>query len=159
MLNVVILMGRLTAEPELKHTQSGLAFVRFSVAVDRGFKNNNGEQQTDFISCVSWDKQAEFIEKYFHKGDMIAIEGSIKTGSYTDQNGQKRYTTDVSVNRVSFTGSKRESGNYGANNNNYNNAPQQQAPQQNNYNAPAPSYSNGSVSDFEELPSDDDLPF
>lgn len=158
MLNVAILMGRLTAEPELKHTQSGLAFVRFTLAIDRNFKNN-GEQQADFINIVAWRQTAEFVEKYFHKGQLVAVEGSIQTGSYTDQNGQKRYTTEVLADRVYFAEPKRDS--YGLNNgnNNYSPQPQQYAPQQNNYNAPAPTYSNGSASDFEEIVSDDDLPF
>ena len=158
MLNNVALIGRLTAEPELKHTQSGLAFTRFTLAIDRNFKNN-GEQQTDFINIVAWRQTAEFVEKYFHKGQLVAVEGSIQTGSYTDQNRQKRYTTEVSADRVHFAEPKRDS--YGLNNgnNNYSPQPQQYSTQQNNYNAPASTYSNGNASDFEEIVSDEDLLF
>lgn len=153
MLNVAILMGRLTAEPELKHTNTGLAVVRFTLAVDRTFKSANGEKQADFINIVAWRQTAEFVSKYFRKGQLVAVEGSIQTGSYTDQNGNKRYTTEVIANQVHFAEAKRDSYTNDSNN--------ASLPQNNNYSqsAPAPTYSNGSAGDFEELPSDDDLPF
>lgn len=105
-MNKVILMGRLTKDPELNQTQSGTAYVRFTVAVSRRFAKD-GQQQADFVSCVAWSKTAEFISKYFHKGNMIAVIGSIQTGSY-QKDGQTVYTTDVAVNEVYFTGEKQK---------------------------------------------------
>ncbi|MDE7390718.1 MAG: single-stranded DNA-binding protein [Lachnospiraceae bacterium] len=148
MLNVVALMGRLTADPELKTTQSGLSVCRFTIAVDRNYAKAGTERQTDFISCVAWRGTADFISKYFIKGQLIALDGSIQTGSYTDNNGQKRYTFDVQVNNVNFTGDRRDGNN--ARSSGYSPAPQQNA---------APSYSSGSASDFQDMPLDDDLPF
>ncbi len=104
MLNVAAIMGRLTAEPELKYTASGLAFCRFTVAVDRNYAKAGTERQADFISCVAWRKTAEFVCKYFIKGQLMAVDGTIQTGSYTDKDGNKRYTTDLLVNNVNFAG-------------------------------------------------------
>ena len=109
MLNNVVLMGRLTFEPELKVTQSGVSVVRFGIAVDRRYQQQNGEKKTDFIDCVAFRQTAEFIEKYFHKGNMIAVEGSIQTENYVDQNGTNRKSVSVVANNVSFCGSKSES--------------------------------------------------
>ena len=109
MLNNVVLMGRLTFEPELKVTQSGVSVVRFGIAVDRRYQQQNGEKKTDFIDCVAWRQTAEFINKYFHKGNMIAVEGSIQTENYVDQNGTNRKSVSVVANNVSFRGSKSES--------------------------------------------------
>ena len=106
-MNNVSLIGRLTAAPELKHTQSGTAYSRFSVAVDRPTKQGE-EKQTDFINCVAWSKQAEFICKYFGKGQRIGLTGSIRTGSYTANDGSKRYTTDVLINTADFCESRTE---------------------------------------------------
>ena len=106
-MNSVSLMGRLTADPELKTTQSGLSFCRFTVAADRYSKDD--EDKTDFISCVAWRSTAEFICNYFLKGNKIALIGSIKTGSYTDKDGRKVYTTDVNTDKVFFCESKKES--------------------------------------------------
>ena len=106
-MNNVSLIGRLTAAPELKHTQSGTAYSRFSVAVDRPTKQGE-EKQTDFINCVAWSKQAEFICKYFGKGQRIGLTGSIRTGSYTANDGSKRYTTDILINTADFCESKTE---------------------------------------------------
>lgn len=172
-MNKVILMGRLTADPELRQTQSGVASCRFTVAVNRNFVDKqSGERQADFITCIAWRQTAEFVTRYFNKGSMICVEGSLRTGSYQDRNHSDvtHYTTDVYVDNVEFTGSKRESGGngggyqnnggYNAPQNNYNNnysAPQQAAPQQ-----PAPSndsMSYGNLSDFEEILSDGDVPF
>ena len=108
-MNKVILMGRLTADPELRQTQSGIASCRFTIAVNRRFVDKNtGERQADFISCTAWRQQAEFISRYFRKGSMICIEGTLRTGSYTDKNHPDvtHYTTDVLVDNVEFTGSK-----------------------------------------------------
>ena len=105
-MNIVMLIGRTTADPEVRYTQGekSMAVARFSLAVDRRFKKD-GEQATDFISCVAFGKTAEFFEKYIHKGVKIAIQGRIQTGSY-EKDGQKRYTTDVIVEQVEFAESK-----------------------------------------------------
>ena len=172
-MNKVILMGRLTADPELRQTQSGIASCRFTIAVNRRFVDkNSGERQADFITCVAWRQQAEFITRYFNKGSMICVEGNLRTGSYQDKNHSDvtHYTTEVFVDNVEFTGSKSESGNgggyqnnggYGAPQNNYNNnysdPPQQAAPQQPAQGNDSMSY--GNLSDFEEILSDGDVPF
>lgn len=144
MINTVALMGRLTYEPELRTTPSGVSVLRFQVACDRSYQRAGAERQADFIDCLAWRQTAEFISRYFHKGSMIAIEGSIQTSNFTDKNGQNRKTTEVVVNNASFCGSKNESGSAPA-----------QAFQQ-----PAPSYASADSSDFEEIVDDDeDLPF
>lgn len=108
MINNVVLMGRLTADPELRTTASGVNTTRFTIAVDRAYAKNGEERQADFISIVAWRQQADFICRYFKKGSMIAVTGAIQTGSYEDKNGNKIYTTDVIVDRASFCGSKNE---------------------------------------------------
>lgn len=105
-MNNVSLMGRLTADPELKTTQNGISYCRFTVAVNRYSKD--GEDTADFISCVAWRSTAEFICNYFLKGSKIALIGSIQTGSYTDKDGRKVYTTDVNTDKVFFCESKKE---------------------------------------------------
>ena len=105
-MNNVSLMGRLTADPELKTTQNGISYCRFTVAVNRYSKD--GEDTADFISCVAWRSTAEFICNYFLKGNKIALIGSIQTGSYTDKDGRKVYTTDVNTDKVFFCESKKE---------------------------------------------------
>lgn len=104
-MNKAILMGRLTAEPELKQTPNGVLVTRFTLAVNRRFAKE-GQQQADFINCVAWRNQAEFLCRYFHKGSMAAIAGSIQTGSYDGEDGKKRYTTEVVADEVYFTGEK-----------------------------------------------------
>ena len=106
-MNSVQIIGRLTADPELRHTQSGTACTRFSVAVDRRVKQGE-EKQADFITVVAWQQRAEFICKYFSKGQKIALTGSIRTGSYTDNNGNKRNTFEVWAENVEFCESKGE---------------------------------------------------
>jgi len=166
-MNKVIIMGRLTADPELRQTQSGVSSCRFTVAVNRRFADRNtGERQADFISCTAWRQTAEFVTRYFKKGSMICVEGSLRTGSYQDRNHADvtHYTTDVFVDNVEFTGSKSESqGNsgYSAPSGGYNNSyqtPQQAAPQQQAA-ANNDEMSYGSLSDFEEILSDGDVPF
>ena len=107
-MNKVILLGRLTKDPEVRYSQgdNAPAIARFSVAVNRKFKNAEGNYEADFINCVSFGKTAEFVEKFFHKGDMIALTGRIQTGSYTNKDGVKVYTTEVVVEEVEFAGSK-----------------------------------------------------
>ncbi len=111
MLNVCIVLGRIVNDLEVKQTQNGVACLQFTVAVDRGFKNQNGEYDTDFISCVAWKEKAEFINKYFGKGKMIAVEGELRSRTYEDKNGTKHYITEVYVDSASFTGEK--ANNYG----------------------------------------------
>ena len=142
-LRSVVLMGRLTYEPELKTTTSGLSVIRFQMAVDRNYQSQGQERQADFIDVVAWRQTAEFISRYFHKGSMIAVEGSIQTNNFTDRDGNKRKSVEVVANQVSFCGSKAET--QGAN------------PA---FSQPAPSYSTADNSDFEEIvDDDDDLPF
>ena len=146
-MNVVAIMGRLTYDPELKATPSGVSVLRFQIAVDRSYTPKNQERQADFIDCVAWRSTAEFISRHFHKGQMIALTGSIQTGNYTDKNGEQRKAVDVVVNEASFCGSKSE-GN-----------PQLASAQPPQYTAP-PNYASADASDFEEIiDDDDDLPF
>ena len=105
MLNKCILMGRMTKDIEIRHTNSGKAVGTFSIAISNGYGEN---QTTDFINCVAWEKKAEFIENWFGKGRMILIVGRITTRSWEDETGQKKYATEVIVNEVSFAGEKRE---------------------------------------------------
>lgn len=101
-MNKVILVGRLTAKPELRYTGSNTAFLRFTIAVNRNFTSADGKREADFINVVAWRKQAETISKYFDKGNLIAIEGRLQTGSYDDRDGNKRYTTDVALDNFEF---------------------------------------------------------
>lgn len=113
-LNYVVLMGRITHDLEVRQTPNGVACLQFTVAVDRGFKNQNGEYDTDFISCVAWKERAEFISRYFGKGKMIAVEGQLRSRTYEDKNGTKHYVTELFVDQASFTGEKQEtSGGFG----------------------------------------------
>ncbi len=159
MMNVVALMGRLTADPELRTTSSGLSVCHFTLAVDRNYAKAGTERQADFINCVAWRQSAEFVCKYFVKGQLMAVDGSIQTGSYTDNNGNKRYTFDVLVNNVNFTGDRRGGqsgqGGYAPAAARYDSA----VAAQRQDSAPAASYSNGSNDDFQDMPLDDDLPF
>ena len=107
MLNSIIIMGRLTADPELKTTASGLSVTSFTVAVDRAYSKE--EKQTDFIPVVCWRGTADFVTKFFRKGSMIAVRGSLQTRNYEDKNGNKRTAFEVVADEVSFCGSKSES--------------------------------------------------
>lgn len=124
-MNKVILIGRLTKDPEVRNTSNQTAFCNFSIAVDRRFKDNNGQRQADFINCVAWRQTASFIGSYFRKGSKIAIVGSLQTRTYDDNQGQKRYVTEVVVEEAEFADS--------ANSGSRESAPVAQAP------APAPS--------------------
>lgn len=140
MINMVALMGRLTFEPEVRTTPNGVSVMRFQVACDRKYQRSGQDRQADFIDCVAWRQTAEFISRYFHKGSMIAVEGTLQTSSYTDKNGNQRKQVEVLVNNVSFCGSKNKtSGAAGSQAN--------------------PNYSSADNSDFDEIPDDDDLPF
>ena len=144
MINSVVIMGRLTFDPELRTTPSGVSVVQFQVAVDRNFQRQGEERKTDFIDVTAWRQTAEFISRYFRKGSIIAVEGSIQTDNFTDNSGNKRKSVRVVANNVSFCGSKAESA--------VNTNPA--------YSQPAPSYASADNSDFEEIVDDDeDLPF
>ncbi len=146
--NKVILGGRLTADPELKTTTSGIVFTSFSIAVNRRpSKSSDGQvsQQSDFFNCTAWRSTAEFITRYFRKGSSICITGSLQTRSWTDQQNNKRYATDIVVDEVNFVDSKSD------------NASQYQ---NSSDSFGAPSYSTGeSAPDFEVMSGDQDLPF
>ena len=143
MLNCAVIMGRLTADPELRQTPSGVSVTRFTVAVDRGYVKPGEERKADFINVVAWRQTAEFVTRYFSKGSMIAVQGSIQTGSY-EKDGVKRSTFEIIADNVSFCGSKSESSMGGA-------------PRVTE--TAAPSFSNGSIDDFAAVADDDDLPF
>lgn len=106
-MNKCIMIGRLTADPELRTTQSGVSNCNFKIAVQRRFKDSNGERQADFFTCVSWRQTAEFVSRYFHKGDMIAVEGSMQNRSYDAQDGSKRYVTEMMVDNVEMCGGQK----------------------------------------------------
>lgn len=108
-MNVAIIMGRLTAAPEMRRTDNDIAVASFTVAVDRDFKDKDGNKQTDFIKCVAWRKTAEFVQKYFGKGSAIAVEGKIQVRQY-EKDGEKRWVTEVVADHVHFCGSKSTSG-------------------------------------------------
>jgi len=112
-LNKVILGGRLTSLPELKKTNNGTSVTTFTIAVNRKYAKDQSEQQTDFINCQAWRNTAEFICKYFTKGSMIAVVGSIQTRTWDGQDGKKQYATEVVVDEAYFTGSRNESGSQG----------------------------------------------
>lgn len=151
MLNRVILMGRITHELDLKATPSGISVLQFSIAVDRGYVKPGEERQADFINCVAWRQQAEFISKYFAKGRMIAIEGNLKTRTYDDKNGVKHYVTEVYVDSASFTGEpKQNSGQQPA-------AAPPLPPEPSQTTSTAVSI--GNLEDFEEIISDGEVPF
>lgn len=109
MLNKAILMGRFTRDPELRSTPQGISTCSFSIAVDRNFVRAGEERKADFINCVAWRQTAEFISKYFKKGNLIAVEGSIQTRSWDDADGKKRYATEVIVSQAYFAESKKDS--------------------------------------------------
>jgi len=144
-MNKIMLIGRLTKDPELRYTQSGTAVASFTLAVDRRFSNQNGERETDFLNCVAWNKSAEFVANYFHKGKQMALEGRLQVRSYDGNDGQRRWVTEVVAEQIEFVGSK--SDNAGGNN---------RQDYQNNNNASAGS----NLGLGEEIVFDDnDLPF
>ncbi len=158
MLNVVAIMGRLVADPELRTTQSGINVVSFRIACDRNFARQGEQRQADFIDIVAWRQQAEFVSKYFQKGSLIAIEGSLQTRQYQDKNGNNRTAVEVVANNISFAGPK--SSNQGGGS--YQNAApsyQNQAPARPAAVEAAPSYSAGNADDFAVIDDSDDLPF
>lgn len=114
MLNKIVIMGRLTRDPELRRTQSGTAVTSITLAVDRDFKEQNGERQTDFIDVVAWRATAEFIAKHFSKGRMAIAEGRLQIREYTDKDGNKRKNAEVVADNVYFGDSKPDGGNQGS---------------------------------------------
>ena len=144
-------MGRLVADPELRHTPSDVAVTSFTLAVDRSYVKAGADRQTDFIDIVAWRQSAEFVSKYFNKGKMIIVEGSIQTRSYEDKNGNKRTAVEVVADNVQFGESKSAS----SSSQSYSAPAPIQAPPE-----PAVSYASGDVGDFSEMAADsDDLPF
>lgn len=107
MLNKAILMGRLTRDPELRHTQSNTAVASFSLAIDRDRKGSDGERQTDFIDCVAWGRQAEFLNQWFKKGMMAIVVGRVQSRNWEDKNGNKRVSIEINVDEVSFGETKK----------------------------------------------------
>lgn len=156
MLNSVCLMGRLVADPELRTTPAGVSVCSFRIAVDRNYQTKGQERQTDFINIVAWRATADFVSRYFHKGSMVVIQGSIRTESYTDKEGNKRTSFNVQADNVMFGESKSASGNQGGNS--YG-APSFGAPQQPAYTEQKPAFSTANAGDFEEIVGDEDLPF
>ena len=157
MLNKIILMGRLTRDPELRRTGSGTAVTSFSLAVDRDFKSQNGEKETDFIDIVAWRSTAEFVSKYFTKGRMAVVEGRLQTRDWTDREGGKRVATEIVADNIYFGDSKRDgAGEYGGAPA-YTSAPSYSAPMGGGRGAAAPMDSH---SDFDEIGEEDgELPF
>ena len=138
MLNCVILMGRLTDNPELRRTANDISVTTFTLAVERPYRSG-AERQTDFIDIVAWRNTAEFVSKYFVKGQLVAVEGSLQVRSYTDKEGNKRRAWEVVASNVHFAEPKRDRG---------------------GYSDPAPSFSNAGSGEFTEISGpDDDLPF
>ena len=107
-MNRVCLVGRLTAKPELRYTGSNIPYARFALAVNRTFNNAQGERETDFINIVVWRRQAENVANYLDKGSQVSVEGRIQTGSYTDKDGNKRYTTDIAADSVQFLDTRKQ---------------------------------------------------
>jgi len=154
-MNQVILMGRLTRDPELRHTQSGIPVVGFTLAVDRRFSGKDEQRQADFIDCVAWRGTAEFVSKYFAKGRMCAVHGNLQLRDWQDKEGNKRRSAEVVVDNVYFTGEARRDNNSG-----YGGAPgyddRHAPPLDSGYSSTAPA----GGSDFAELDDDDgELPF
>ena len=160
MLNVVVLMGRLVADPQLRQTTTGKNVASFRVACDRGRRDANGQNQADFFDVVAWDRSAEFVCRYFQKGSMIAIDGRLQSRNYQDKNGNNRTAVEVVANNINFAGSKNSNAGGGANYQN-NSAPayQNAAPARPAAVEAAPSYSAGNADDFAVIDDSDDLPF
>lgn len=168
MINRVVLVGRLTKDPELKYTPNGIASCRFTVAVNRTFKGQNNEQEADFVSCVAWRKQAENLANFMKKGSLVGLEGRIQTGSYEGQDGKRVYTTDVVADSIQFLEPKATGGSQGVPNyqSSTNTGGTHQSGSQGNYggNNNHPSYTRADEDPFANSKgpievSQDDLPF
>ena len=154
-LNKVIIAGRLTADPELKQTPNGVSVTSFTVAVNRRFAKPGETNSADFLPVVAWRQQAEFITKYFRKGSSICVVGSLQSRTWNDNQGNKRYAYEVVVDEASFVDSKAEGGDRAA----YGAGTPQMPYTPDSYQAPAFSSDSGSMPRFEDMGSDDDLPF
>ena len=158
MLNVVAIMGRLVADPQLRQTNTGKNVASFRIACDRGRKDANGQFQADFFDVVAWDRSAEFVCRYFQKGSLIAIDGRLQSRNYQDKNGNNRTAIEIVANNVNFAAPKSANAapmgdaGYGA-------PTAAPAPRPAAQNAPAPSYSAGSNDDFALIEDEGDLPF
>jgi len=156
--NKAILIGRLVADPELRQTPNSISVCTFRIAVDRAYQAKGAERQADFIDVVAWRQQAEFVSRFFNKGKLILVEGSIQVRNYTDKNDQKRTAVEVVAENVRFVGSKAESQGGGGSSRPLpgdSNAP----PARGGESLPPPAYSSGSADDFAEIEDDGDLPF
>lgn len=147
MLNCIVLMGRLVADPELRTTTTGRSVCSFRIAVDRSYAKAGEERKADFIPIVAWESTANFVSRYFSKGSMIAVQGQLQSRQYEDNTGAKRTAYEVLAREVSFCGSKSETGTVN---------PAFSAPAAS---APAPAYQTAAPGDFEEITDDEDLPF
>lgn len=155
MLNTAVLMGRLTADPELRHTTGNIPVTSFTLAVDRSYVKTGAERATDFIDIVAWRTTAEFVCKYFHKGQLVAVQGTIQTRLYQDKEGNRRKAFEIVADTVHFAEPKRDA------------YPQHTTTAAHGYDEPASvsapiesnSFENGSADDFQKIPTDDDLPF
>lgn len=157
MLNVVAIMGRLVADPELRTTTQGHSVCSFRIACDRSYVQQGQQRQADFIDIVAWRQQADFVSKYFQKGSMIAIEGSLQTRQYQDKNGNNRTAVEVVANNISFAGAKRQDSQSAPSYEQQTTSHVQQAKAAQN--APQPAYTQGSMDDFSVINDNDDLPF
>ena len=159
MLNVVAIMGRLAADPQLRQTTTGKNVASFRIACDRGRRDANGQSQADWLDVVAWDRTAEFVCKYFQKGSLIAIDGRLQSRQYQDKNGNNRTAVEVVANNISFAGPKSSNQGGGASYQNSAPAYQNAAPARPAAVEAAPSYSAGSADDFAVIDDSDDLPF
>jgi single-strand DNA-binding protein len=156
MYNKAIVMGRLTADPELRQTTTGTSVTSFSIAVNRQFvSRQTGERQVDFLDIVAWRQTAEFVCRYFTKGRPILIEGSIQTRNYTDKNGQNRRAWEIIADSAHFADARPNDGGGGGGMPDSRPMPQEGHQQM----APAPAYASGNIDDFAEIDDDGDLPF
>ncbi len=160
MLNVVAIMGRLVADPELKTTQQGTSVCSFRIACDRNFARQSEQRQADFIDIVAWRAQAEFVCKYFQKGNLIAIEGSLQTRQYQDKNGSNRTAVEVVTSNVSFAGSKAADKPATVSYEQQTANPHvREANAARSASQAAPAYDQGSMDDFVTISDDGDFPF
>lgn len=152
MLNVVAIMGRLVADPELRTTTQGNSVCSFRIACDRSYVQQGQERQADFIDVVAWRQQADFVSKYFQRGSLIAVEGSLQTRQYQDKNGNKRTAVEVVANNISFAGAKRQDAQNAPSYEQQTFSHVQQAKAQSGF-------AQGSADDFAVIDDNDDLPF
>lgn len=159
MLNVVAIMGRLVADPELKTTQSGNSVCTFRIAVDRSYVPQSEEHQADFITVTAWRKTAEFVSKYFQKGSMISVQGRLETRQYQDKNGNNRTATEVLAAEVGFCGPKAADKPATASYEKQTANHVREANAAHSATQAAPAYEQGNMDDFATIPDDGDLPF